>query len=123
MDKIIKTPGPDHPIDIEPTGVRMQVRAGGAVIATSAAALMLREAGRAPVLYIPRVDIDMSKLVRTTLSTYCPYKGECAYYSVVAAGPAGENAAWSYEAPYPAVAAIKDHLAFYPERVDAIERV
>jgi uncharacterized protein (DUF427 family) len=121
MPATIKIPGPDHPITIGPAGGHVTVRAGGAVIASSARALVLREAAYPPVLYIPREDVAMDRLERTARVTHCPYKGECAYFSVTAAGPAGANAAWSYESPYPAVAAIRGHLAFYPDRVDAID--
>lgn len=121
MPTTMKTPGPDHPITISPAGGRVTVRAGGAVIASSDRALALREADYPPVLYIPRADVAMDLLERTDRHTDCPYKGDCSYFSVTAAGARGENAAWSYEAPYPAVAAIREHVAFYPERVDAIE--
>ncbi|WP_322400176.1 DUF427 domain-containing protein [Massilia luteola] len=117
----MKMPGPDHPITIGPASGRVTVRAGGAVIASSDRALALREANYPPVLYIPREDVAMDRLRRTDQYTHCPYKGDCAYFSVASAGPQGENAAWSYESPYPAVAAIRGHLAFYPDRVDAIE--
>jgi uncharacterized protein (DUF427 family) len=117
----MKIPGPDHPITIAPAGGHVTVRAGGDVIASSARALALREAAYPPVLYIPREDVAMDRLQRTDRITHCPYKGDCAYFSVPAAGPAGANAAWSYESPYPAVAAIRGYLAFYPDRVDAIE--
>ena len=86
------------------------------------AALTLREAAYKPVLYVPRGDVDMSLLERTSHATYCPYKGDCAYYSIPAGGERSVNAVWSYEAPYPSVAAIKDYVAFYPTRVDAIEQ-
>jgi uncharacterized protein (DUF427 family) len=79
---------------------------------------MLKEASYAAVLYIPSRDIDMTLLDRTDHHTYCPYKGECSYYSVRLDAERAVNAAWTYEAPYAAVAAIKDHLAFYPDRVD-----
>ena len=82
--------------------------------------LTLREASYPPVQYIPRRDVDMALLVRTAHATWCPYKGDCSYFSVPAGGGRSVNAAWSYEAPHPAVAAIKDHVAFYPNRVDAI---
>jgi uncharacterized protein (DUF427 family) len=72
---------------------------------------------------VPRADADMTLLARTMHSTHCPYKGDAAYYSVVVDGRTSENAAWTYEAPYAAVLQIKDHLAFYPSRVDAIEEV
>jgi uncharacterized protein (DUF427 family) len=68
------------------------------------------------VFYIPRADADMALLERTTHETYCPYKGDASYFSLRGAKN-GANAVWSYEAPYDAVAAIKDHLAFYPDRV------
>jgi uncharacterized protein (DUF427 family) len=73
------------------------------------------------VQYIPRKDIDMTQLQRTAHQTYCPYKGECAYYSIPSGGERSVNAVWSYEAPYVAVSAIREYLAFYPDRVDAIE--
>ena len=117
----VKIPGPDHPITIEPNPKRIVVSAAGRVIADTRAALTLREASYPPVQYIPRKDVDMSRLKRTDHASYCPYKGECAYYSIPAGGERGVNAVWSYEAPYPAVAVIKDHLAFYPDRIDAIE--
>jgi uncharacterized protein (DUF427 family) len=121
-DKPMKIPGPDHPITITPSPARITVRAGGKVIADTRAALVLKEASYAPVLYIPRADADMSLLARTEHQTYCPYKGDCSYFSIPGAGERGTNAVWTYEDPYPSVAAIKDHLAFYPDRVDAIEQ-
>src|SRR4051794_31489386 len=116
-----KTPGPDHPITIEPNPNRVTVSAAGHVIADTRHALNLREATYPPVTYIPRKDVDMTLLHRTDHATYCPYKGDCAYFSIPAAGARAVNAVWTYEAPFPAVASIKDHLAFYPDRVDAIE--
>jgi uncharacterized protein (DUF427 family) len=116
--KTIKTPGPDHPITIGPHPDRLVISVAQRIIADTRAALTLQEASYPPVLYIPRADIDMNLLERTSHSTYCPYKGECAYYSVPLGGERSVNAAWSYENPYPAVAVIKDYLAFYPGRVD-----
>ncbi len=121
MTKTIKIPGPDHPITIMPTQARVVVRLAGRIVADSLGALTLREANYPPVQYIPRADVDMSLLERTDHATYCPYKGDCAYYSLPAGGEISHNAVWTYEAPYAAVAEIKDHLAFYPDRVDAIE--
>ena len=120
-DKPIKIPGPDHPITIEPSKARIVVSVAGRVIADTRAALSMREAAYPAVLYIPRKDVDMALLARTDHATYCPYKGDCAYYSIPAGGARAANAVWTYEAPFDAVAAIKDHLAFYPGRVDAIE--
>ena len=119
----VKIPGPEHPISITLNPKRVVVRLGGKVIADSRAALTLREAAYPGVQYIPRQDVDMAALVRTGHSTYCPYKGDCAYYSIPAGGPRAVNAVWTYEAPFDAVAAIKDRLAFSPNRVDAIEEL
>jgi uncharacterized protein (DUF427 family) len=112
-----KTPGPDHEITIRATGERVVVRAGEVVLADSTAALTLNEAGYPPVQYIPIEDVDETLLSASSTSTYCPYKGDASYYSI--AGPEGEipDAVWTYEAPYPAVAAIARHVAFYPDKV------
>jgi len=119
--KTIKIPGPDHPITIERNPKRVVVSSGGTVLADSRNALILREASYRAVQYIPREDVDMSLLERSAHATYCPYKGECAYFSIPSGGERAINAVWTYEAPYDAVEVIRNHLAFYPERVDAIE--
>jgi uncharacterized protein (DUF427 family) len=90
-------------------------------IVDSGQALLLREANYPAVLYIPRADADMSQLVRTQHASYCPYKGDCCYYSIPAGGPKSINAVWSYEKPYEVVAQIAGHLAFYPNRIDTME--
>jgi uncharacterized protein (DUF427 family) len=117
----VKIPGPDHPIAIEPNPARVVVSVAERVIADTRAALTLREASYPPVQYIPRQDVDMDLLKRTDHATYCPYKGDCAYFSIPLGGERSANAVWTYEAPFAPVAAIKDHVAFYPDRVDAIE--
>jgi uncharacterized protein (DUF427 family) len=117
----MKTPGPDHPITVGRNPKRVRVTFAGRIVADTRRALTLREAGYAPVQYIPRADIDMALFERTANATHCPYKGDACYFSLKVDGRASENAAWSYEAPYPAVAAIKEHLAFYPRRVEGIE--
>ena len=119
--RTIRIPGPDHPITITPTPKRVIVTVGGRVVADTRAALTLQEAAYPPVQYVPRSDVDLSLLERTAHATYCPYKGDCAYYSVPAGGERTVNAVWTYEQPYDAVASIRDHLAFYPDRVDSIE--
>ena len=119
--KPVRVPGPDHPIGIEPNPARVVVSVAGRAVADTREALTLCEAGYRPVQYIPRKDVDMSLLERTGHATYCPFKGDCAYYSIPSGGLRSVNAVWTYESPYPAVAAIRGHLAFYPDRVDAIE--
>lgn len=116
LDKPAKIPGPDHPIVIAPNPGRVVVRLGDIVVADSRHALTLREASYLAVQYIPRADVDMARLQRTDHATYCPYKGNASYFSMTEGGPRLENAVWSYEAPYDAVAVIRDHLAFYPDR-------
>jgi uncharacterized protein (DUF427 family) len=119
--RTVKVPSPDHPITIEPNPAHIVVRLGGKVIADTREALTLREAAYPAVLYIPRKDVDMTLLERTTHATYCPYKGDCSYYSIPSGGDRSLNAVWTYENPYAAVEPIKSYLAFYPDRVDAIE--
>ena len=117
-DKQIRVPGPDHPITIERNPVRVIVSIAGQAIADTRDALTLRESTYPPVQYIPLKDVDMSLLERTDHSTYCPYKGDCVYYSIPLGGDKSVNAVWIYEVPFAAVAEIKDHFAFYPDRVD-----
>jgi uncharacterized protein (DUF427 family) len=119
-EKRIKEPGPEHPISIERNPARIVVSVEARVIADTRNALTLREADYPPVQYIPRDDVDLSQLKRTDHATHCPYKGDCNYYSVPAGGKKSVNAVWTYENPYPAVAQIKKHVAFYPDRVDEI---
>jgi uncharacterized protein (DUF427 family) len=119
--KPIKLPGPDHPISIERNSSRVVVSVGGRVIADTREALTLCESHYPAVQYIPRKDVDKTLLARTDHSTYCTYKGDASYFNIPLGGERPIDAVWSYEAPYAAVAGIKDHLAFYPDRVDGIE--
>jgi uncharacterized protein (DUF427 family) len=123
MAKKVLQPGPDHPITVEPTKARVVVKAGGRVIADSRNALTLQESTYPAVQYIPLADVDAGVLERTDHETYCPYKGDASYYSLNAGEVKGENAVWTYQQPYDAVAPIKDHVAFYPNVVDSIELV
>ena len=117
----MKVPGPDHPITIVRNQGRVRVRFAGKVIADTTRALTLREAGYRPVYYVPREDADMSLLQPTAHASYCPYKGDASYFSIAAGGRTSLNAVWSYQQPYPAGGEIAGYLAFYPDRVDAIE--
>ena len=120
-EKSVKTPGPDHPITIEEKHAHVTVSVAGKVIAETREALSLKEASYPAVLYIPRKDVDLSLLARTSHETYCPYKGDCSYYSIPAGGERSVNAIWTYENPYSSVRQIKDYMAFYPDRVDSID--
>jgi uncharacterized protein (DUF427 family) len=119
--KEVRIPGPDHPIEISPAEGTVRVTVAGRIVVESKRALRVEEKGYAPVYYLPRNDANMSLLVRTAHYTYCPYKGDCSYYSIPIGGSRSENAVWTYERPHEAVASIKQYLAFYPSRVDAIE--
>ena len=112
-----REPGTGHPITVAPLGRRVVVRAGGRIVVDTENALALREASYPPVYYLPRADADMTLLARSDSQTRCPYKGLASYYSL----PGAPDAVWTYEDPCPSVAAIRDHLAFYPDRVDSIE--
>ncbi|HEY3675426.1 MAG TPA: DUF427 domain-containing protein [Candidatus Tumulicola sp.] len=113
-------PHPGHPISVEPTKGRVVVKAGGKKIAESRNALSLREASYPVVHYIPLADVDSDFIVGSDHETHCPYKGVASYHSIVVDGTNGENAIWTYRDPYEAVAEIKDHVAFYPDRVEVI---
>lgn len=119
-DRPMKIPGPDHPIEIQPNASRVVVTVAGKVVADTRAALTLSEASYPAVQYIPRRDVDMAALARSDHATWCPYKGEASYYSIPAGGDRSTNAVWTYETPFPAMAQIKDYVAFYPDRIDEI---
>jgi uncharacterized protein (DUF427 family) len=114
------TPGRLHPISVEPTGSRVTVTFRGRVVAVSEHALTLREASYPPVQYVPLADVDPAFLRPSGTTSHCPYKGDATYHGLQVGDDAVADALWSYPAPYEAVAAIKDHAAFYPDRVDAI---
>ena len=120
--KPMKLPGPDHPITIAANPKRVRVSVGGTVIADTTHALILKEARYPAVQYVPRADANMALLERTERVTHCPYKGDANYFSIKANGTTLENTIWTYEEPYPAMAEIAGHLAFYPDKV-TIEEV
>ena len=112
------TPGPDHPITLTAAPGPMVATYEGHAIATSDKVLMLKEASYPTVAYFPREDVEMGFMGRTAKTTHCPYKGDASYYTLTMDGHIAENAVWSYETPYPAMDAIKDRLAFYPNVVE-----
>ncbi|HYB69170.1 MAG TPA: DUF427 domain-containing protein [Candidatus Bathyarchaeia archaeon] len=114
-------PKPAPHITIQPNPNRVVVRLDGKVVADTTRALVMRAPGTSDVQYIPREDVDMANLERTSHITHCPYKGDASYWSIRGGSRMVENAVWSYETPYEQMAAIKGHLAFYADRVDAIE--
>jgi len=110
---------PEHRIETKRAEVRVQVIFNGEVIADSEDAIKMEENGYAPVFYLPRKDVKMERLSRTTHRTHCPFKGDASYFTL-SNGRTSENAVWSYEQPFDEVSLIKERLAFYPDRVDSI---
>jgi len=122
MTKTVKIPGPDHPITVTPTGAHVIVKAGDRVIAETDGALTLQESTYPAVQYVPLADVEPSVLERTAHATYCPYKGDASYYSLMLDDGLKENAVWTYETPYDSVAEIAGHVAFYPNQVEITVR-
>jgi uncharacterized protein (DUF427 family) len=111
-------PSASHPITVTPTGKHVSVRINGELVADTDDALTLQEAAYPAVQYIPLRDV-VAQLTPSDTETYCPFKGDASYYHVVtAAGAAVDDAIWTYERPYPAVAVIAGHVAFYPDKAD-----
>ncbi len=118
MSRKILQPGPQHPITVEPASARVTVKAGDTAVADTTAALALQEAQYPTVYYVPLADVRPEVLRPSDTTTYCPYKGDATYYSIVTPGGELADAVWSYVEPYPAVAPIAGHVAFYANRVD-----
>ncbi|POR44810.1 DUF427 domain-containing protein [Methylobacterium sp. V23] len=118
----MKEPGPDHPITIAPHPGRLRLRLAGTLLAETESALVLTEANYPPVFYIPRADARWAHFSPSTRRSQCPYKGDASYFTLTTPDATRPDAVWSYEAPYPAVAAIAGHLAFYPDKIDPIEQ-
>ncbi len=117
MSDGMRVPDGWHPITIEPGSVHVRVEVDGRTVAESSKVLVLREASHPPVYYVPLEDVDPELLRRSETTSHCPYKGDAAYYSVVIPnGREVPDALWAYEDPYPAVAEIAGHVAFYPDR-------
>ncbi len=114
-------PDTNHPIRIVPHPARIRVLWKGHIIADTTDALMLYEASYSGVRYVPRTDVDMTLLTKSSLKTHCPYKGDASYFSLLSDGATAENAIWSYETPFPAVSNIARYLAFDPEKVEFVE--
>ena len=117
----MKEPGPDHPITITLHARQVRVKFQNHVIAASGGVLALKEADYPVVFYFPRADVESGFLSKTAHTTHCPYKGDASYFTFYMNGDMLENAVWSYETPYPAMEAIKEMLAFYPDKFEIYE--
>lgn len=117
----MKLPGPDHPITLEPSRQRVRATFDNHIIADTDDALIVREADYPPVYYLPMDHVEMSFLAKTDRATTCPYKGQASYWSIYMDGRLAENSVWAYEDPYPAMAALRGRVAFYPNVVEVYE--
>ncbi len=120
-DTLVLVPGPDHPITIEAARARVTVRLGGRVVADTQDALTLTETSYPPVQFVPLADVDESLLVPSSHTSYCPYKGAATYFDLRIGDDTASAAVWTYADPHDAVAQVKEHVAFFADRVDAIE--
>ena len=117
-DKAVLVPGPEHPITVTPAGTTVTVRLGDRVIATTDRALVLQEASYPAVHYLPLEDVATDVLRPSAHQSYCPFKGDASYYSLVDGDTVIADAVWSYVTPYDAVSEIANHVAFYPQHVE-----
>ncbi|BBY74789.1 hypothetical protein MPRF_16880 [Mycolicibacterium parafortuitum] len=113
-----REPSPSHPITVVPTGRHVTVRVNGETVAETDSALTLQEASYPAVQYIPISDVVAGRLTSSDTTSYCPYKGDAGYFHVTAGGSTVEDAVWTYRDPYPGVAEIAGHVAFYPDKAD-----
>lgn len=109
---------PDYAVEVSPAGGQVTVACKGETIASSNSALLVKETRHADVYYLPREDVNMALFTATDHSTFCPFKGHASYWSLNVAGAQEENLVWSYEAPYPEVANLKDYMSFYTDRTE-----
>jgi len=116
---------PEHRVDLLPETRRVRVTFAGTVIADSTSAIRCEETGHGPVHYIPAKDMRLDLMQPTEHKTYCPFKGDCSYWTIAVDGAGGrkqsENAVWGYQAPYDEASGLAGHYAFYNTRVDAVE--
>ena len=120
-----KAPGyashPGHRVDLSPVRQRVRVTFAGETIADSSHPVAVDESNHGRVLYLPRADVRMDLLTRTEHTSHCPFKGDASYWTVTVGDKTAQNAVWSYEQPFDEAAGLRDLLAFYPDRVDAID--
>ena len=111
---------PDRVMEYTSAGKRVRVTFGDETIVDTEAAIALQEADYPIAYYVPRDEVRMDLLHRTDHSTHCPFKGDASYWTIEAAGKSAENAVWSYETPFDEAEVIREYMAFYGSKVDAI---
>ncbi|MBY3989547.1 DUF427 domain-containing protein [Rhodococcus fascians] len=119
-ERVILEPSPEHPVTVKPTEGQVTVYINGQQIAESTKALTLNESNYPAVQYIPMGDVDAGLLQKSSTTSYCPYKGDAEYFSVATESGNVEDVIWTYNAPFPAVALIGGHVAFYTDRAEVV---
>ena len=119
-DRPVLQPTAEHPITVAPTDRHVTVRVNGELVAETDSALTLQESTYPAVQYVPLADVVDTALRRSDTTTYCPFKGEANYYHVTVGGDTVDDVVWFYERPYPAVAEIAGHVAFYADKADVV---
>ena len=120
-DEVISHPRDPHKrVEALPSSRHVEVSLEGTVLADSHSPVLLFETGLPTRYYLPREDVRLDALVPTSNKSECPYKGFAEEYWSLPGVAGGDNVAWSYAAPYPAVARIVDRIAFYNELVDIV---
>lgn len=114
-DPVFKT----DTLELVPTPKRVRVRFGGATVADSRNATFLYEKGRLPLYYLPKHDVDMSRLQATDHHTHCPRKGDASYWTIAIGDRQAENAVWSYPDPLDGAEPLADYVAFDWHAMDA----
>jgi len=109
---------PDYRVDLIPSSERVQVSLGGEIIADSSRTLTVLETKHAPVTYFLREDVNFDWLEATDHRTFCPFKGEAVYWTARVENRVEDNVVWGYENPFDEVAALKDYVSFYTDRVE-----
>ena len=108
-----------RPPAVEVCGRRARVVVGGVTVADSSSALRVLETSQAPAIYFPPGDVADELLRPVARRSLCEWKGEAGYFDVEVGGRRRAEAAWAYAQPVASYTALRDHVAFYPQRVDA----
>ncbi len=107
-----------RPPAVEPEARRVRVVLGEVTIVDSTRALRVLETSHPPALYVPPGDVLPGALAPVARTTVCEFKGRAAYFDVRGGDRLERAAAWAYADPWAGYEALRDHVAFYPSRVD-----
>ncbi len=109
----------DKFLEVEPSPRRVRIKFAGETIVDSTSALLMCEGGHVPIYYFPMADVRMDLFTQTDHTSHCGYKGHASYWTLTLGDRGEENVMWSYRDPYEEMLRIKDHVAFYWERMDS----